>query len=276
MPTERQRREADRRRRKRQQQRRMQKDVRRRRNSLLISIIGVLVVAAIVASVVVATTNDSSTPAAGPTASVATPTTPTTSASIPAEPYPCSWIPSGTASRQVNTPATDTPPRSGTVNLLVNTSQGAITFQLDRSLAPCAVESFVSLAEQQYFAQTPCHRLTSLSFYVVQCGDPDGTGLGGPGYTIPDEATGDESYPAGTIAMARQAGVPHSAGSQFFIVYKNSPNLAQSLGTQQYTVFGKVTSGLDVVQKVADKGSTPTGDGKPILPLTLNSVSVVE
>jgi peptidyl-prolyl cis-trans isomerase B (cyclophilin B) len=272
MPTARQRREAQRRRLKRQQQRQVQQDVRRRRNSVIISIVGVLVVAAIVASVVVATTNDSSTSATGPTA---TPATTTSSSPPPTDPYPCSWIPSGTPARPVDVPDTTTPPRSGTVNLLVNSSQGAMTFQLDRSLAPCAVESFVSLAEQQYYAQTSCHRLVSSGFYVLQCGDPLANGLGGPGYTIPDEATGDETYPAGTIAMARTTN-PHGGGSQFFIVYKDSPSLNQHLGKLQYTVFGKVTSGLDVVKKVAAKGSTPRDDGTPNLPLTLNSVAVVE
>ena len=172
-------------------------------------------------------------------------------------------------------PDTTTPPKSGTVNLLVNTSQGNMTFQLDRSLAPCTVANFVSLAEQGFYAQTSCHRLVSCGFYVLLCGDPLAIGTGGPGYTIPDEATGDESYPAGAIAMARTAD-PHSGGSQFFIVYKNSPALNQHLGKLQYTVFGKVTSGLDVVEKVAAEGSTPPDDGKPNLPLVLNSVAVVE
>jgi peptidyl-prolyl cis-trans isomerase B (cyclophilin B) len=276
MPTDRQRREAQRRRLKRQQQRRTQQSARHRRNSLIVSVIGVLIVAGIVASVLVATTNDSSTPAAGgsttPTTIVPTPTTSVTPP--PTDPYPCSWTPSGNAARQVTPPATPTPPKTGKVNMLVSTSEGAMTFQLDRSLAPCAVASFVSLAQQNYYSQTSCHRLTTTGFYVLQCGDPLATGLGGPGYTIPDEATGNEEYPAGTIAMARTAN-PHSGGSQFFIVYKDSPELQQGLGALQYTVFGKVTSGLNVVDKVAAQGA-PNGDGKPNLPLTLNSVALVE
>jgi peptidyl-prolyl cis-trans isomerase B (cyclophilin B) len=153
------------------------------------------------------------------------------------------------------------------MDLLVQTSHGPMTLQLDRAAAPCAVESFVSLAQQRYFNNTPCHRLTSGTLNVLQCGDPTGTGRGGPGYEFRDELTGTEQYTRGVIAMANAG--PNTNGSQFFIVYKNS-----TLGPN-YTIFGKVTSGLPVIDKVAAKGSTPAGDGKPKLPISLVTVSQV-
>jgi peptidyl-prolyl cis-trans isomerase B (cyclophilin B) len=103
---------------------------------------------------------------------------------------------------------------------------------------------------------------------VLQCGDPTGTGSGGPGYQFHDELSGSEKYTRGVLAMAN-AGA-NTNGSQFFIVYKDSqlpPN---------YTVFGTVSKGLAVVDKVAAKGSNPAGDGKPKLPISLRTVTVAK
>jgi peptidyl-prolyl cis-trans isomerase B (cyclophilin B) len=272
VPTERQRREAERRRLRRQLQRRAEREAQRRRFALIASIVGTLMIIGVVIGVVVATSGDSSSkPKAGgnnqfgstsPTVSVSS--TPTAPAA-----YPCTWTPSGTPAKPVQVPPTTTPPKTGKVDILVNSSQGNLTFQLDRSLAPCAVESFTSLAQQNYFNQTPCHRLTSgSSLSVVQCGDPSGSGRGGPGYSFADELSGKEKYTRGVLAMANSG--PNTNGSQFFIVYKDS-QLPPS-----YTIFGKVTSGMNVIDKVAAKGSTPPGDGKPNLPLTLNTVGQVQ
>ena len=250
----------------------MQRDRRRRRNALITSVIGTLLVIAIILSFIVATNDDKSNSGGGkPTTSNSTTPTPTpsTTTTAAAASYPCTWQQVGvTPAKPVSVPPTTKPPRTGTVNLLVSTSQGPMTFQLNRAEAPCAAENFVSLAEQNYFNGAPCHRLTSGSLNVLQCGDPTGKGSGGPGYEFNDELTGHEKYTRGVIAMAN--GGPNTNGSQFFIVYKNS-----TLGPN-YTIFGKVTSGLGVVDKVAAHGSNPTGDGKPKLPIKFNSVSVVQ
>jgi peptidyl-prolyl cis-trans isomerase B (cyclophilin B) len=148
-----------------------------------------------------------------------------------------------------------------------------MTFSLDRTGVPCTVASFVSLVRQKFFDNTGCHRITTSASFILQCGDPTQTGNGGPGYTIPDEAVGNEKYPAATLAMARGEAA-HSGGSQFFIVYKNSPYLMQGKGQQQYTVFGTVTSGLGVVNKVAAAGAKTDGDGPPKLPITITSMRV--
>ena len=157
----------------------------------------------------------------------------------------------------------------GEVSTTLVTSAGEISATLDGESAPCTVRSFVSLAEQDYFTDTRCHRLTTQGIFVLQCGDPTATGTGGPGYTIPDELSGSETYPAGTLAMAN-TGMPDSGGSQFFIVYADT-ELPPS-----YTVFGQLDEpSIEVVQKIAEAG-TDTGapDGPPKEPVVIESVTV--
>jgi peptidyl-prolyl cis-trans isomerase B (cyclophilin B) len=146
------------------------------------------------------------------------------------------------------------------------TNCGTITIAMNGKKAPHTVNSFNFLAGKGYFTDTPCHRITTIGIYVLQCGDPTGTGYGGPGYTIPDENLAGATYPIGTVAMGN--GGPDTGGSQFFIVYGNS-----ALGAN-YTPFGRVTSGLDVVKKVAAAGSTPPGDGKPNQPIVIERFTV--
>jgi peptidyl-prolyl cis-trans isomerase B (cyclophilin B) len=275
MSTSKQRREAERRRLQRQVQRRADRDARRRRITLIVSAVLTVALLVIVIGFVAASgTEHSNTAANSPSATTPAPTTSAASSTPTAAPtYPCSWTAGGTASKKVSVPSSTTPPKTGDVTVHVQTTDGPMTLTLDRSGAPCTVASFVSLVEQHYYDHTPCHRLVTSGIYVLQCGDPTGTGTGGPGYSIPDEATGNETYPAGTIAMARTAAA-HSGGSQFFIVYKDSPSLQQNLGVLQYTVFGKVTSGLSVVARVAAGGATGGSDGAPKLPITLTKATV--
>ncbi|ARU53056.1 peptidyl-prolyl cis-trans isomerase B (cyclophilin B) [Cellulosimicrobium cellulans] len=155
----------------------------------------------------------------------------------------------------------------------LTTSAGDITLTLDGADAPQAVASFVSLAESGYFDGTSCHRLTTSGIFVLQCGDPTGTGTGGPGYSFGpiENPPSDDVYPAGTVAMARQGGNAESMGSQFFLVYEDSTIPSDAAGG--YTVFGTITSGLDVVQAVADAGTQDgSGDGSPATPVTIEGV----
>lgn len=155
----------------------------------------------------------------------------------------------------------------------LTTSAGDLTLTLDGAAAPQAVASFVSLAESGYFDGTSCHRLTTSGIYVLQCGDPTGTGTGGPGYSFGpiENPPSDDVYPAGTVAMARQGGNAESMGSQFFLVYEDSTIPSDAAGG--YTVFGTITSGLDVVQAVADAGTQDgSGDGSPATPVTIEGV----
>ncbi|HEX6498246.1 MAG TPA: peptidylprolyl isomerase [Micromonosporaceae bacterium] len=217
----------------------------------------------------------------------------------------CAWTPADTGSnpnlKNVGTPPTSGEPRTGTRTMTINTNLGLIQAELDVSKAPCTAASFAYLADKHFFDNTQCHRLTTSGLYVLQCGDPSGTGSGGPGYTFADEyvptpdatpsnppvtpsgsakpsasASASPSaspsgetvtYKRGTLAMANNG--PDTNGSQFFIVYKDSqlkPN---------YTVFGSVVSGLDVVDKVAAAGTADGGtDGKPKTQVTIQTLRV--
>jgi peptidyl-prolyl cis-trans isomerase B (cyclophilin B) len=148
---------------------------------------------------------------------------------------------------------------------------------LDGALAPQAVSSTVSLAQSGFYEGLTCHRLTTgEGFSVLQCGDPNGDGTGGPNYYYGpvENAPADEFYPAGTIAMARSSD-PFSMGSQFFVVYGDTtiPNGQDGSG---YTVIGTVTSGLDqLVSQVTDAGvADGSGDGAPVVPVTITGLTV--
>lgn len=184
----------------------------------------------------------------------------------------CTYAPDG----QEPARAVDAPPAkptvSGQVEGVITTTVGDLPIVLDAEGAPCTVNSFVSLAEQGFYDDTPCPRLaTSPGFVLLQCGDPTGTGAGGPGYSVQDEYDGSETYPAGTIAMAN-AGAPDTNGSQFFLCIEDT-QLPPS-----YTVFGTVeAAGLKVLQKVAkkgDDGSHPAGGGKPNQPVDITGVEL--
>jgi peptidyl-prolyl cis-trans isomerase B (cyclophilin B) len=182
----------------------------------------------------------------------------------------CTYSAVGQASAKKVDPPSTKAPASGTVAVTMATSVGDLGLELDRAGAPCTVSSFVSLAEQGYFDGTSCHRLTTQGIHVLQCGDPTGTGSGGPGYSFADELTGDETYPAGTLAMANAG--PDTNGSQFFIVYGDTPL------SPDYTVFGTIDdAGLKAVQKVAEAGTDEAngpGDGHPQTPVDIESVTV--
>ena len=197
--------------------------------------------------------------------------TPTASGSASPGATTCDYPsdPQAPAARKVDLPPA-TPTVSGQVPATIATSVGTLQATLDADKAPCTVNSFVSLAKQGFYDNTPCHRLTTRGIFVLQCGDPTGTGTGGPGYTIPDELSGAETYGAGTLAMAN-TNQPNTGGSQFFIVYKDTGL------PPQYTVFGHITSGgVKAVLKVAAQGTDNAfgqGDGHPKTKVTITKVT---
>jgi peptidyl-prolyl cis-trans isomerase B (cyclophilin B) len=158
----------------------------------------------------------------------------------------------------------------------IETNEGAIAVELDGVAAPQAVANFVSLGGEGFFDGTDCHRLTTSGIYVLQCGNPLGLeGDGGPGYSFGpiENAPADDVYPAGTLAMARISADGSSMGSQFFIVYEDSTILSDAAGG--YTVFGRVTEGLDVVTRIAEAGVADGGsDGAPATPVTIERVQL--
>lgn len=161
-------------------------------------------------------------------------------------------------------PLTDTP-----TTLTLDTNCGEIVIALDAN-APKTVESEAFLADSGFYNSTSCHRLTTEGIFVLQCGDPAGDGTGGPGYSVPDEnlpASGEANYPAGTIAMANAG--PGTSGSQFFIVY------ADTTLPGDYSIWGNVISGLDIVQEVASAGvKNGLADGVPLQPVFINTATV--
>ncbi|GAA3542191.1 hypothetical protein AFL01nite_09380 [Aeromicrobium flavum] len=172
----------------------------------------------------------------------------------------CSYVKDGDAAKEAKLPPSE--PTSAET-LTVATNRGDIKLTLTPDAVPCTVNSFVSLAEQGYFDDTKCHRL--VPGFVLQCGDPAATGAGGPGYRFDDELTGDETYPAGTLAMANAG--PDTNGSQFFIV------LADAELPPSYTVFGKVDeAGLAVARAIEKDGNGPDGVA-PAKDVVIESVS---
>jgi peptidyl-prolyl cis-trans isomerase B (cyclophilin B) len=178
------------------------------------------------------------------------------------------------------------PPRQGKVptdpaqvSVSMVTNQGHIGLLLANNESPCTVNSFASLAQQKFFNDTKCHRLTaSPTSSVLQCGDPGGDGTGGPGYQFANEYPTDQykpgdpaahdpvTYPRGTLAMANSG--PNTNGSQFFLVYKDTQL------PPDYTIFGTIQQdGLTTLDKIAKGGVAGGGaDGPPAAEVTIKSV----
>ena len=159
---------------------------------------------------------------------------------------------------------------SNKATISFTTNQGEIVVETTPALAPLTVNAIAALAQKNYFDNTICHRLTTEGIFVLQCGDPTGTGTGGPGFNIPDENLPqpiDNNYPAGTVAMANAG--PGTSGSQFFLVYQDT-----TLGPN-YTIWGSITSGLDILQTIASAGVVDGGaDGAPLTGVTIESTKV--
>ncbi len=204
---------------------------------------------------------------ASPTASATS-----TGAATVAEPaHHCTYTKSGTAARKVSLPPS-APDYTASYQATITTNRGTLDIDLLNSKATCTVNSFVHLAGQNYFNNTKCHRLTTESIYVLQCGDPTGTGTGGPGYEFGSENLKGATYPAGTLAMAN-TGQPNGNGSQFFLVYKNTPLPAS------YTPFGTITQGLPVIDAIAKAGSDNSngaGDGHPKENVVIDTVTITQ
>lgn len=177
----------------------------------------------------------------------------------------CKYPTKDAPAKPVTTPTKTTGVQTeGTVGLTLDTTAGKIGLTLDRAASPCTVNAIEHLAYNGYFDNTVCHRITSQGIYVLQCGDPTGTGTGGPGFSFANEYPTDEAkgtqqviYPRGTVAMANSGA--DTNGSQFFLNYQDSP-LAAS-----YTYFGKINDeGLATLDGIAAKGAEGGApDGKP-------------
>lgn len=191
----------------------------------------------------------------------------------------CYWNPQsteGTQLEQVGTPPATGIDMDGQATMTVAFDTGAAVATLNRDLAPCAVASLQFLAEKGFFNDTRCHELTHADGnFALRCGDRSGTGAGGVAYTFAGEnipsdlPSGTVPYPAGTIAMHT-----NTSGSQFMIFYKDSV-----VQTAAYSVVGKITSGLDVIEKIAKAGTVDNGTGadtKPKQDVNIKTLTVVD
>ena len=250
----------------------------KQRNAVIASVVAVVLVAGAAVAGALALNDGSSEPdaVAAPVTSAA-PSSAATAASAkpsaagtkaPAGDPGCSYEKTEEpAAKEVELPPTEGVETEQVFEVTIATNRGDIVFEMDSAKAPCTANNLRSLAHFTYYDDSPCHRLTTEGIEVLQCGDPTGTGSGGPGYQFADENLEGATYPRGTVAMANAG--PGTNGSQFFLVYGDStlpPN---------YTPFGTITQGLDVIDEVAEGGSdnsNGTGDGKPKTEITIKTL----
>lgn len=157
-------------------------------------------------------------------------------------------------------------------SMTLKTNCGDVVIALDAN-APFTVTQITALAKAGYYNKSLCHREAISGFEMLQCGDPTAQGAGGPGFSYADEnlPIGKAlAYPAGTVAMANSGPNTNTNGSQFFLVFGDSPALGPS-----YSIWGKITKGLDVLKYIASKGvNDPSGIGAPMLKVAIESVVV--
>lgn len=177
-------------------------------------------------------------------------------------------------SAKAHTPMKTNPPQKVAKflpkKMTLKTNCGDVVIALDAK-APFTVTQLSALARAGYYNKTLCHREAVSGFQMLQCGDPTALGAGDPGFSYPDEnlPIGKVlTYPAGTAAMANSG--PNTNGSQFFLVFGDSPALGPS-----YSIWGKITKGLDVLKYIAAKGvNDPSGIGAPKIKVAIESVVV--
>ena len=266
-----------------QRQRRLERQRKNRRRAGIGLV--VLVIAGIVAGGLVLFTGGNNSKSQAAAKASASPSATATASTIAEPAHTCTYTKSGTAARTVSLPST-TPDYKATYTATIRTNRGNIVINLLNSKATCTVNSFVHLAESGFWDQTQCHRVSnSDSLYMLQCGDAyakastnltcsstSDIGTGTPGYEFASENLTGATYPAGTVAMAND-GTADSNGSQFFLVFKNTSLAAD------YTPFGTITSGLDILQKVADAGTSCTysaGGGAPKDKVIIDSVTIAQ
>ncbi|MGK5529266.1 peptidylprolyl isomerase [Streptomyces sp. URMC 129] len=264
----------------RQQARRVDRVRRGRRLRVLLSVLLVVVIAGGVTAFV-ALTGDDDTSDGTNEANEANESEPGTTPEPPED--PCAEPAEGEPStRQWDAEPEMTVDTSVDHVMRLRTTCGDIEITMDTEAAPHTVNSFAFLAAEGFLDHSPCHRLVTEGIHVLQCGDPQGTGQGGPGYTVPDEnlddpAVADGVYPAGTVAMANQYDAASgtgrdTGGSQFFLVYEDSPL------PPDYTPFGKVTGGMDVLELIAETGAAPadpaTGTTAPYATVVIDEATV--
>ncbi|MFE2757424.1 peptidylprolyl isomerase [Actinosynnema sp. NPDC059335] len=286
MPTNVQRREQAKRKLERQLVRRAERAKRRRIIAVVATAVTVVVVAGGVYFLATADFGSTGDDAAGASSTTPAPIQiPTEVKALPTRPTPiadpatCEYRPSKEPASKEGTKAPEgSAPATGTATATIKANIGELKLTLDRALAPCAVNSFINLAKQGYYDGSTCHRIGTEGLQMLQCGDPTGTGTGGPGYTFDNETWPELTYGRGYLAMAN-AGLDQETqkgtnGSQFFIVYGDAQL------SPDYTVFGSIDeAGLKLIDDVARAGHDGSfdpspGGGKPNKEVKFESVTV--
>lgn len=182
----------------------------------------------------------------------------------PTQPAPQSQQVQVTQTPKANQPAMEID-KTKKYQAILNTDSGQITVDLYADKTPITVNNFVALSRKKFYDGTPFHRV--IKNFMIQGGDPDGNGTGGPGYTFDDEPFEGE-YSRGTIAMANRG--PNTNGSQFFILHKDYPL------PPDYVIFGKVSKGIEVVDKIAEAEVKQGQESTPSIPVTPVKVMSIE
>ncbi|MFG2294246.1 peptidylprolyl isomerase [Streptomyces sp. NPDC048603] len=193
----------------------------------------------------------------------------TSSSTVAKPPVTCAYTPTKGGSRTVGVPSFEAAAAGRPLTFRLATGEGTVTVKALTEEAPCTTNSFSYLAGKKYFDGSKCHRLTTTGIFVLECGDPAGVGNSDPGYSYPDENLAGAVYPAGTVAVSKAQ--PGRNGGQFFISYGDPAFPLKP----DWTPFGKVVEGLDVVKRIAAKGTANGApDGAPKEPVVLTSVRV--
>lgn len=276
----------------RQQQRRAARLARKRKIKLIVSISLALILVTAGGAAMTVGLPDLSPGAEKTEPAAASSSTPTPKPRVSVKPGECAYQPLDfdqapaeareqlrAATKDVGTPDKK-PDRDGDYTKTIKTNLGDIVIKLDAAKAPCTVNSFRFLADKDFFDNTRCHRLVTKGIHVLQCGDPSGTGMGGPAYRFanenlpkPDKKNPEKpvTYPKGTVAMANSGG-NESNGSQFFLVYDETEL------RPQYTRFGTVVEGMDIIEEVAKEGATSddpqAGSGPPKKTVIIEDVTI--
>lgn len=253
---------------------------RQQRNALLAGLAALAVIATVVGVGIAVSGDDPDPGTAAATPNASSTVSASTSPSMNPSAVPCPE-PTRTASGdpqqwpKAPDPATA---RGKTFQVVFKSNCGTIAAELDGDKAPQAVASTVFLARSGFYDGVTCHRMTTERIFVLQCGDPLGSGSGGPGYSYGpiENAPKDGVYPEGTVAMARLRDDGKSMGSQFFLVYKDSPIPSDAAGG--YTVMGRITEGMETIRRVVEGGALgddgSTKDGRPNITIAFNAVTV--
>ncbi len=248
------------------------RDRKRKRGPVMVAVASAVVVLAAAGGIIFASTRGGEETVTAQDETSTTQTTPELPEAQPlamkrAEALPptvtCEYPEDGRDANGATPPPTEDISTEGTVTVTLETNRGDIPMELDRTVAPCTVNAITHLAGEGYYDDTVCHRMTDQGIFVLQCGDPTGTGSGGPGFQFDNEYPTDEAnaetmstpvlYPRGSIAMANAG--PDTNGSQFFLNYKDSPL------PPQYTYFGQIAEeGLTTLDAITEPGAIASPD----------------